>query len=476
MKSVPKPSMARSPNSNPSLQAARVKGSRQKQSHADRGGKDSKQGSGQPIGTFIDLFAGCGGLSLGLMLAGWKGMFAIEKDSFAFETLQTNLIGPRSRFSYAWPEWLDQSPCTIDYFLNHHRDDLASLRGTVDLIAGGPPCQGFSLAGRRNRKDSRNRAVHRYLEVVSLLQPPLLLIENVVGIAVEFGKKAREKSRGVKKGRPAKSYAVRIAEQLDTLGYDVQTTFIRALDFGIPQFRPRFILVGIRRDVLSDRRFKIETLLGEHREAFLTSKGLPTTRSVTVSQAISDLETRGRDLVDCTDSPGFRQIAYSGPRTAYQKVLHGNLNGTAPNSMRLVNHRPETRKRFKEIQKTCRLGVQLNVHDRERFGLKKVSTTPLDPDKPSHTLTTLPDDLLHYSEPRILTAREYARIQSFPDWYEFRGKYATGGYLRKIECPRYTQIGNAVPPFLAEILGMTLEKLKESVPEVNRTGSPNRRK
>jgi DNA (cytosine-5)-methyltransferase 1 len=453
--------MVRSPNSNPVLRPARVKGSRQKQSHTDQERDVSKQGSGQPIGTFIDLFAGCGGLSLGLMLAGWKGMFAIEKDSFAFETLKTNLIGPRCRFSYAWPEWLDQSPCTIDNFLNHHREDLVSLRGTVDLIAGGPPCQGFSLAGRRNRKDSRNRAVHRYLEVVSLLQPPLLLIENVIGITVEFGKKAREKSRRVRKGRPAKSYAVRIAEQLDKLGYEVQTAFIRALDFGIPQFRPRFVLVGIRRDVLSDRPFKIETLLGEHREAFLTSKGLPTTRPVTVSQAISDLETRGRDLVDCTDSPGFQQIAYTGPRTVYQKLLHADLNGTSPNSMRLVNHRPETRKRFKEIQETCRRGVQLNVQDRERFGLKKVSTTPLDPDKPSHTLTTLPDDLVHYSEPRILTAREYARIQSFPDWYEFRGKYATGGYLRKIECPRYTQIGNAVPPFLAEFLGMTLDRVKK---------------
>lgn len=460
--------MAVTRNSKPDIREARIKESRQKQSHVDQGRNDSKRASGQPIGTFIDLFAGCGGLSLGLMLAGWKGVFAIEKDFFAFETLKTNLIGPQRCFSYAWPDWLDQSPCTIDYFLNHHREDLASLRGTVDLIAGGPPCQGFSLAGRRNRKDSRNRAVHRYFEVVSLLQPPLLLIENVVGITVEFGKKARERSRRVPKGRPAKSYAVRIAEQLDTLGYEVQTAFIRALDFGIPQFRPRFILVGIRRDTLSDQRFRIETLLGQHREAFLTSKGLPSTRPVTVSQAISDLETRGRDLVDCTDSPGFRQIAYTGPRTAYQKLLHGNLNGTAPNSMRLVNHRPETRKRFKEIQETCRRGVQLNVQDRERFGLKKVSTTPLDPNKPSHTLTTLPDDLLHYSEPRILTAREYARIQSFPDWYEFRGKYSTGGYLRKIECPRYTQIGNAVPPFLAEFLGMTLDRVKKNFTTADR--------
>jgi len=413
-------------------------------------------------GVFVDLFAGCGGLSLGLMQAGWKGLFAIEKDSFAFETLRTNLIGPDCRFSYEWPEWLVQSQCTIDWFLKHHRADVAGLRGSVDLIAGGPPCQGFSLAGLRNRNDRRNRAVHRYLEVVDLVRPRLLLIENVIGITVEFGKKARKTSTRARRGRPPKSYATRITEHLDKLGYDVQTAFLKAVDFGIPQYRPRFILVGIRRDRLPDQEIKVGTLLADRREAFLASKGLPTDRSVTVSEAISDLEISGRELVDCTDSPGFRQISYSGPLTVYQKLLHANLNGTSPNSMRLANHRTETRERFAEIQRTCRRGVQLNVQDRARFGLKKVSTTPLDPDKPSHTLTTLPDDLLHYSEPRILTAREYARIQSFPDWYDFRGKYATGGYLRRLECPRYTQIGNAVPPFLAELLGGVLADLNSS--------------
>jgi DNA (cytosine-5)-methyltransferase 1 len=295
---------------------------------------------------------------------------------------------------------------------------------------------------------------------VGLIRPPLLLVENVVGITVEFGKKAKEKSHGTARGRPAKSYAARITEQLERAGYKVTTAFVKAVDFGIPQYRPRFILVGIRRDLLKQRQIEIGTLLAEHRERFLTAKGLPVHRPTTVSEAISDLEITNRKLIDCTDSPGFKQVKYAGPRTTYQKLLHGDLNGVGPNSMRLANHRPETRERFVDILHTCRRGVQLNVQDRKRFGLKKVSTTPLDADKPSHTLTTLPDDLLHYSEPRILTAREYARIQSFPDWYEFRGKYATGGYLRRLECPRYTQIGNAVPPFLAELLGIALAEIR----------------
>lgn len=73
--------------------------------------------------------------------------------------------------------------------------------------------------------------------------------------------------------------------------------------------------------------------------------------------------------------------------------------------------------------------------------------------QPAPTLTTLPDDILHYSDPRILTVRECARLQSFPDWFTFHGKYTTGGELRKVECPRYTQVGNAVPPLLARAVG-----------------------
>ena len=77
-------------------------------------------------------------------------------------------------------------------------------------------------------------------------------------------------------------------------------------------------------------------------------------------------------------------------------------------------------------------------------------------DEPAPTITTLPDDILHYAEPRILTVRESARIQSFPDWFHFRGKFTTGGKKRRNECPRYTQIGNAVPPLLASAIGMAL--------------------
>lgn len=167
---------------------------------------------------------------------------------------------------------------------------------------------------------------------------------------------------------------------------------------------------------------------------------------------------RGNELVQCIDSPNFQQIAYKGPRTTYQCLMNDGF-GNNPNSMRLTKHEPETMARFVTILETCRRGVQLNRKDRRAFGLTKHCTVPLDPDKPSHTLTTLPDDILHYAEPRILTAREYARLQSFPDWFEFCGNYTTGGHRRILECPRFTQIGNAVPPLVAECIGELLKEI-----------------
>lgn len=412
---------------------------------------------------FIDLFAGCGGLSLGLMQAGWKGLFAVEKDAIAFETLKANLIDAARPDSYDWPTWLPKKPCSIARFLKRYRKQVAALRGTVALIAGGPPCQGFSFAGRRDRHDSRNRAFHGYLEVVELIRPSFLVFENVKGITIEHGRKARQEEKRKLPGRPPKSYAARIIEALRSLDYEVYPMVAKAADFGIPQLRPRFILIGIYRGhKAAARELDMRLLISEKRETFLTSRALPLKRPVNVKQAISDLEIRGRALLECTDSPGFKQARYTKPRTTYQKLLHGAMNGTAPNSMRLANHKKETRQRFTKILKTCRKGVQLNVEDRARFGLNKLSTVPLCPKQPSHTLTTLPDDLLHYSEPRILTVREYARIQSFPDWYEFHGKYTTGGDRRRHECPRYTQVGNAVPPLFAEFLGELLTQLKNA--------------
>ena len=108
-------------------------------------------------------------------------------------------------------------------------------------------------------------------------------------------------------------------------------------------------------------------------------------------------------------------------------------------------------------------GSSITPSDNLVDGLKRRGVTLLDKNSQSPTITSHPDDMVHYSEPRILTVREMARLQSFPDWYEFKGKYTTGGKLRKVDVPRYTQVGNAVPPLFAEQLGKTLMEVFHEV-------------
>jgi DNA (cytosine-5)-methyltransferase 1 len=104
-------------------------------------------------------------------------------------------------------------------------------------------------------------------------------------------------------------------------------------------------------------------------------------------------------------------------------------------------------------------GKRIDGDARKEWNIKQRGITVLDPDAISPTITGHPDDYLHYCEPRIMTVRECARIQSFPDWYEIKKKYTTGGKMRKIEVPRYTQIGNAIPPLFAELAGIVLKRM-----------------
>lgn len=421
----------------------------------------------KPSYTFIDLFAGCGGLSLGLMNAGWKGLFAVEKEINAFDTLHHNLVGRSTRPCYSWPDWLERAPSDISKIITKYRKELIALRGYVDLIAGGPPCQGFSLAGRRQKADPRNRLFIHYMRFVKVVQPRMVIMENVKGITIEFGKKKRESLKGKVRGRRPKPFADRIRESLEKIGYTVVPTLLKAVHFGVPQLRPRYFLIGVKG--LASPGFNetyLRNLIDKTRIDFLNEKGLPINGHVSSREALSDLEVGGKRPIDCVDTSGFKQIEYGGPQTHYQRLMHGTMNGVAPNSLRLANHRETTKSRFRQIIETCRPGVSLSDDDRARLGLGKHCVVALDPHKPSHTLTTLPDDIIHYSEPRILTVRECARLQSFPDWFEFRGKYTTGGERRVHECPRYTQVGNAVPPLLGEAIGKALVEL------LGNTGAP----
>jgi DNA (cytosine-5)-methyltransferase 1 len=434
-------------------------------------GKKIKSQSNPP--TFIDLFAGCGGLSLGLLESGWQGKIVIESCNHAFSTLKHNLINGHSQSpinnGFDWPGWLPVEAFEISEFLHSYQSQLRKYRGKIDLLAGGPPCQGFSFAGRRVEGDPRNELFRHYIKVVDLIQPKLVLIENVEGMKVPHGR--REWKENGRRGRPKTSYSDKIFNLLDEHGYEVIQSTVYAKDFGVPQVRPRFITVGVRRDSKIDKAPDLFQILKMNRIDFLREHHLPTESTVNVSDALSDLTTAGKQLIEYSDPEsrkGFKQIVYKAPITRFQKLMHGSLNGALMDSMRLPKHRAETLRKYEFINDNCRKGVMLSSEARNDLGVSGSSIVPLSPNKPSHTLTTLPDDLLHYCEPRIHTVREQARLQSFPDWFEFKGNYTTGGKKRVRECPRYTQIGNAVPPLLAKAMGEGLKQILsdlEQLPE-----------
>ncbi|MFW2567878.1 putative BsuMI modification methylase subunit YdiO [bioreactor metagenome] len=391
---------------------------------------------------YIDLFSGCGGLALGLHKAGWKGLFAIEKSTDAFSTLKHNLIDKNSNFS--WPDWLPKKNHDINEIIENYTENLEELRGKISLVAGGPPCQGFSMAGRRKEKDDRNKLIDSYIKFIELVQPNILFFENVKGFTIGFKK-------GNKRG---KAYSVYVINKLKKLGYDVKGDIIDFSEYGVPQKRQRFILVGVKNGKASTFFEK----LVQNRADFFKSKNINDTTSL--SEAISDLH-QSNGTEESPDTKNFQAGIYNKSSSKYQSFMREGryLKNKIADSHRFAKHKDDTVEKFKYILENAQANKNIPDSIKEKYNLKKRTVVPLCGKLPTPTLTTLPDDYIHYCEPRILTVREYARIQSFPDSYEFKGGYTTGGDRRKTDVPRYTQIGNAIPPLFAEQAGLILKEL-----------------
>ncbi|HEM7526649.1 TPA: DNA cytosine methyltransferase [Providencia rettgeri] len=432
---------------------------------------------------FIDLFSGCGGLSLGLLEAGYKGIFAIEKNSEAFDTFKHNLLlsGKRHfKYGYNWDEsFLPIQPWNIHDLLDSHTPYLESLgkKQSIDLIVGGPPCQGFSMAGKRNVLDPRNQLAYDYLKVVNLVKPKILLMENVKGINIPFT------------GCGEVSVADKLRHSMTEMGYIPVSIMENSQDWGVPQKRIRYLLLGLRKDLLKNNMGHFSKIqeelileLNEFRKNFVKDNQLVV--GISVGAAISDLKSidinnKGRQLVIAEDAPGFRfkriqerYVLDKADESIYLKKMRKNIvsDDYVPTGLRLANHSERIKNRFIKILKDIQdpkfkefygIGTAKNLPKKYielELEFNKNSIVVLDREKPSVTITTLPDDIIHYDEPRILTVRENARIQSFPDWFDFMGSYTTGGDRRKISCPKYTQVGNAVPPLMAEGIGLFLLK------------------
>lgn len=351
----------------------------------------------------IDLFAGCGGLSLGFIQAGFVVEKAVEFDPVIADTYQRN---------HSKVEMI------VDDIKNI--DKTGTFTGSqADIIIGGPPCQGFSMAGARIRRgfidDPRNYLFKHYFNVVKEVMPKMFVMENVKGIATMQKGKIFQEIQDIFQN----------PEELNGRPYHLFHKVIDAADFGIPQHRERMIIIGTQSDTVD-----VESLWQQTKDEIVEQ--YPSFfDKVTIRDAIGNLPATSSDGV--VDNPE--------PETKYEEYL-------SCQEKTIANHtRSQHSKVAVERMRKIKSGENYTALNERINSVHSGSYGRLCWDEQASTITTRFDTpaggrFIHPEEDRTLTPREAARIQSFPDSFRFYGD------KRSIS----RQIGNAVPPKVAFFL------------------------
>ena len=348
----------------------------------------------------IDLFCGCGGLSKGFLDAGYDVLLGIDFDDAALKSFELNHGNAKA--------------LKLDLFnltnVSEIKKYLDNKNISLDVLIGGPPCQGFSLAGKREENDKRNSLYTAMVKTAELLRPKAILLENVPGMLKLYEGKAKK----------------RIFEDFEELGYTMNVQVLYAPDYGVPQIRKRAFFVGI---LNSSEKFEYPT-------PYLSEK-----EYITCEQAISDLPSLEGDF---DYSPNGIRHYTTEPLSEYQKKMRCNSNT-------IYNHTPtkHAQKTIDNISlvpdggKYTDLPEELSKHFKYHESLHRYNSK-----KPSLTIDTGHRTHFHYKWNRIPSVRENARLQSFPDDFIFVGN----------KQQQYKQVGNAVPPLLGQAIAT---KLKE---------------
>lgn len=351
--------------------------------------------------TCVDLFSGAGGLSRGFYDAGYNVVLGVDFDEAALKTFKEN-HGSAEAMQL---DLFDHS--NIDKIVDYLEDRKIKL----DVLVGGPPCQGFSIAGPRDMNDKRNSLYVAMVKLADRLKPQAVVLENVPGMLHTNG------------GIGAK----RIIQDFKEIGYNMVPQLLYAPDYGIPQIRKRVFFVGLR-DNETDFIFPEASVDKNH--------------YVTCEDAISDLpslQTSNGEIIYGEEVQDYETSAL----TDYQKKMRRN-------SKNINNHIGSI-----PIEKTKKMislvpeGKNYKALPEEYSGLYKYheALTRYNSKKPSLTINTGHRSHFHYKYNRIPTVRESARLQSFPDDFIFYGN----------KSQQYKQVGNAVPPMLGQVIATQLK-------------------
>ena len=358
----------------------------------------------------IDLFCGCGGFSKGFEQAGFNIRLGIDIWQDAVTTYKAN-------FPHAATIIGDISTLTSDDLLA-----AAGISSTeVDVIIGGPPCQGFSVSGKRMLDDPRNILYKSFVRMVEGIRPKVFVMENVPGLVRLFKGQVKEQ----------------VIEDFTNIGYKVEMRQLTACDFGVPQARKRVFFVGINQDELKNvtYTFPIET------------HGVDKIPYVTCKEALSDLDFIG-DKKLLADEDEYELP----PMSAYQIFMRKD-------SDKLLNHVTTIHtEKTRSIIAMVPDGGNYKDLPQELWSTRKVNIawTRMDSKKPCFTIDTGHNHHFHYHANRVPTVRESARIQSFPDNFRFIG----------IKTSQLKQVGNAVPPLLAKAVAESIITVLEAQKDV----------
>lgn len=386
--------------------------------------------------TFIDLFAGCGGLSEGFYRNGYKALLHLEIDKTACQTLKRRM----EYYNYSTQEINDAILCA-DITSDGIIEEIDKrVHESVDIIIGGPPCQAFSTVGRAVSPDSmnndpRNYLFENYLQILNHIKPKMFIFENVKGILSAH-------PQGVK----IFDIIVRKMSKTYKIVSNPKTILLNAADYGVPQIRERVILIGVRNDIDYIETEEIYKAIKKTHSS--DGKELP--KYVTVGEAILDLPE-----LQAGEGKEIQQAKASRRMNEYLTRICGQ-NGLVYNHV-ARKHNDEDRERYRilsehgnwQLKDLQKIRPDLIHHNPKHFGNRY---TVQESGKPGRTVVAhlyKDGNLFIHPDPkqaRTFTVREAARIQSFPDDFVFEGS----------RTEQYKQVGNAVPPLMAEAFAETL--------------------
>lgn len=432
----------------------------------------------------VDLFCGAGGCSEGLIQAGFHILFSSDISDMVELTYrnrhtQLGLIQGKN----TWFERADIRNLT-GADIHQHISELEIFQGKevpeIDLMIGGPSCQGFSRAGRRDKSDPRNMLFGEYVRVINEIRPKYIILENVEGF-VDMQFMGYKGITGIEYPDGSVTPDI-LRSELSEIGYDtLEPRILNAADYGVPQRRNRIIFMGYRRG-LTPPKYPEPTTSGNH---------------LTLKDAIGDLITDEKKRSEV--NPQYSQYQIESRQGRTPRIDGMPISVEAEKNTELPKQAEMIRERF-DLFKPGESGTDLKKRIREHgiditpmkqltkmcsatFGTTEEETIAIfkearmteeqievlltkknirsrwREDTPSATIVSIPDDYISPWEARTFSVREMARCQSFDDSFEFLGKRTTGGLLRRVEVPQYTQVGNAVPPLLAKAVAQEILKV-----------------